>query len=161
MVNPAIEENIANRAATIRLNYSDKKLPDGSAILDELCHCGHLMSEHNDDNPFYPGHGRCLRCECKHYSWKEFVTKRPRIAFFVSETRMDNKGEYIALIAVEGESGFYKTDWSWGSDFKLAQEIAKERNTRLGLSKKEAAKIVCSTMRKIKMPEADTDNGEI
>ncbi|MFA5376721.1 MAG: hypothetical protein WC455_13315 [Dehalococcoidia bacterium] len=160
MVNPAIEENIIKRAAAIRLNYSDKKLPDGSVILDELCHCGHLMSEHNDDNPYYPGHGQCLRCECKQFTWTEFVTKRSRIAFFVMETRTDNKGEYVALIAVEDESGFHITDWSWGSDFKQAQEIANERNTRLGLSKEDAAKIVCSTMRQIKLPEADTENGE-
>lgn len=78
-----------------------------------------------------------------------------RMAFFVMETQMNGKGEYNALIAVEGEQGYYKTDWYWGKDFKVAQDIADERNARLGLSKKEAAMVVCSTMRGMKMPEAD------
>jgi hypothetical protein len=75
-----------------------------------------------------------------------------RIAFFVSEVRVNGKGEYNALIAVEGESGFYPTEWFWGADFKLAEECADDRNKRLGLSREDAAKIVCSTMRGMKMP---------
>lgn len=73
---------------------------------------------------------------------------------------MNDKGEYIALIAVEGERGFYKTDWYWGKDFNLAQECADERNARLGLSKKEAAMIQGSTMRGMKMPEAEDEPGD-
>ena len=84
----------------------------------------------------------------------------PRIAFFVMPTRVDSNGEYIALIAVEGEKGFYQTDWHWGKDFKLAEECADSRNTRLGLSQKEAAAIVCSTMKGIKMPEAEDETGD-
>ncbi len=80
-----------------------------------------------------------------------------RLAFFVMETQMNGKGEYNALIAVEGEQGYHKTDWYWGKDFKVAQDIAAERNSRLGLSKKEAALIQCSTMRSVKMPEADDE----
>lgn len=83
-----------------------------------------------------------------------------RIAIFVMETQMNDKGEYIALIAVEGERGFYKTDWYWGKDFNLAQECADERNARLGLSKKEAAMIQGSTMRGMKMPEAEDEPGD-
>ncbi|MDD3092473.1 MAG: hypothetical protein PHG80_12675 [Methanoregulaceae archaeon] len=88
---------------------------------------------------------------------EEGVKSEKRKAFFVSEIRTNDHGEYIALIAVEGESGFYVTDWCWGKDFKVAQDIADERNARLGLSKKEAAVIVCSTMRSVKMPEADDE----
>jgi len=58
---------------------------------------------------------------------------------------------------VEGEQGYYKAVWLLGPDFNLAQEIAAERNFRLGLSKKEAAMIVCSTMRSVKMPEAEPE----
>lgn len=84
----------------------------------------------------------------------------PRIALFVMETQMNGEGEYNALIAVEGEQGYYKTDWYWGKDYKLAQEIADERNFRMGLTKREAALIQCSTMRSVKMPEADDEPGD-
>lgn len=75
-----------------------------------------------------------------------------RVALFVMETQVNSKGEYNALIAVEGEPGFYATDWFWGTDFKLAEECAGDCNARLGLSKKEAAEIVCSTMKEVKTP---------
>lgn len=88
---------------------------------------------------------------------EEGIKSQKRMVIFVMETQMNDKGEYIALIAVEGERGFYKTDWYWGKDFKVAQAIADERNARLGLSKKESAAIVCSTMRGMKMPEAEPE----
>ena len=71
-----------------------------------------------------------------------------RMAFFVMETRTNSKGEYNALIAVEGDHGFFATDWFWGKDFKQAQEIADEKNEQLGLTKREAIEIQTSTMRK-------------
>ena len=42
-------------------------------ILDELCECGHLKSKHK---PFLtPGHGSCTQCDCRQFTWKEFVFK--------------------------------------------------------------------------------------
>lgn len=69
-----------------------------------------------------------------------------RYCFFVLQTQVNDAGEYNALIAVEGEKGFYKTDWFWGKDFNIAEEIADKRNATLELTKKEAIKIQLSTM---------------
>ena len=70
-----------------------------------------------------------------------------RVAYFVLEDVKDERGEYIALIAKEGERGYYKTDWTWGKDFKHAKEVADYKNKLLGVSKVEALKIVLSTMK--------------
>lgn len=50
-----------------------KVLNDGTIIVDEMCECGHLRSAHMDT--FSVGHGRCRvpLCDCKKFTWKEFV----------------------------------------------------------------------------------------
>lgn len=75
------------------------------------------------------------------------MTER-RICYFVMESQQNEKGELRALIAVEGERGYYKTDWFWGDDVDVAEEIARKKNEAMGISKDEAIKIVLSTMRK-------------
>ncbi len=154
------ETQIIERAMIFRHNFETCPNPKFRGYVDERCECDCLRSEHNDVGfgegmPVgLMGHGSCCRCDCEKYRWKAFVTraKEKRIAFFVSEVRVNGKGEYNALIAVEGESGFYPTEWFWGKDFKLAEECADDRNKRLGLSREDVAKIVCSTMRGMKMP---------
>lgn len=71
-----------------------------------------------------------------------------RMVFFILDTQTNEKGEYRALIAVEGEKGYYKTDWYWGTDLATAEACADARNDRMGISVVEALKIVASTMRK-------------
>jgi len=44
---------------------------DWSKVKDEMCYCGHLKSEHNDI--YAKGHGSCTKCNCKKFTWKEFV----------------------------------------------------------------------------------------
>lgn len=68
-------------------------------------------------------------------------------AYFVMQSRQDGAGNYQALVAVEGERGYYLTDWFWGSDFKVAEQIADKKNAAMGVSKKKAAKIILSSMR--------------
>ncbi len=70
-----------------------------------------------------------------------------RIAFFVLENQVNDKGEFKALIAVEGVKGYYTTDWFWGTDFATAEAIADARNDRMGISISEAFKIIASTMK--------------
>jgi len=70
-----------------------------------------------------------------------------RIAFFVLERQRNDKGEFQALIAVEGKKGYYTTDWFWGTDFATAEAVADARNDRMGISIIEAFKIIASTMR--------------
>lgn len=145
-----LEEIIQERAGYIRKYFDSIGM---SHLIDENCHCGHKRSEHTDTLFNYDGHGRCLRCSCEQFTYKSFIEAPPvpRLAFFVMKTQMNSQGEYNALIAVENESGYYRTDWFWGKDFKIAQEIADERNARMGLTKKEAAMIQLSTMREPKL----------
>lgn len=152
----SLEDFIQDRADYIRKYFASIGMPH---LVDENCICGDKRSEHADQCFNYDGHGRCLRCTCEQFTFKSFIEgpSTPRIALFVMETQMNDKGEYNALIAVEGEQGYYKTDWYWGKDYKLAQEIADERNFRMGLTKREAALIQCSTMRSVKMPEAEPE----
>lgn len=70
-----------------------------------------------------------------------------RKVFFIQETVKED-GEYVVCIAEEGTAGYHKTDWLWGSDKEVAQALCNERNEDFGISKKEAIKIVVSSMRK-------------
>lgn len=70
-----------------------------------------------------------------------------RKVYFVMQTVTDDNGNYIACIAVEGEKGYYKTDWEWGNDWEIANQIADDRNANLGYTKKDAMLIQLSTMR--------------
>lgn len=42
-------------------------------IIDEVCVCGELRSEHADTLAF--GHGPCLRAGCPKFAWIGFVTE--------------------------------------------------------------------------------------
>ncbi len=69
-----------------------------------------------------------------------------RRCYFIQHTVKDEKGNYIPCIAIEGESGFYKTDWQWGNDYELANDTAKLMNSKLGISEQDALEIVLSSM---------------
>lgn len=71
-----------------------------------------------------------------------------RVAYFILESQMNGDGEYNVLVAVEGESGYYKTDWFWGRDLKVAEQIVRTKNEALGISVEDAYEIVLSSMRK-------------
>lgn len=72
-----------------------------------------------------------------------------RQVFFVMRTEISEDGQYIPCIAVEGETGYYKTNWKWGTDFDQAQEWCDERNQKMGISTMEAARIQVATMREV------------
>lgn len=42
-------------------------------IVDEICHCGHMKSDHEGID----GHGKCgdPACGCNKYTWRAFITK--------------------------------------------------------------------------------------
>ena len=71
-----------------------------------------------------------------------------RKAYFILESQTNDKGEFRALVAVENESGYYKTDWFWGSDLGQAEEIARDKNLAMGISREDANLIILSSMRK-------------
>ncbi len=70
-----------------------------------------------------------------------------RAVYFIMETEVAEDGGYIPCIAVEGETGFYHTDWNWGPDLELARKFADEKNAQLGFTPKEAMLIQLGTMR--------------
>ena len=67
--------------------------------------------------------------------------------YVILETERDGDGGYIPCIAIEGEFGYHKTDWNWGTDLDIAQKCCDEKNEKLGFSPKEAFEIVLGTMR--------------
>ena len=79
---------------------------------------------------------------------KMIKVPKVRMAYFILESQMDEKGNYRALIAVEGESGYYMTDWFWGDNLETAEQIARSKNEAMGVSPEDARLIVLSTMRK-------------
>lgn len=69
-----------------------------------------------------------------------------RAVYFINQLVRAKDGGYIPCIAVEGEKGFYRTDWNWGSDLELAEKICDEKNAALGFTPQEALRIQLSTM---------------
>ena len=69
-----------------------------------------------------------------------------RMVYFIQQTVKSSSGGFIPCIAIEGESGYYPTDWDWGTDLELAEECAREKNERLGITEDEAHKIILGTM---------------
>lgn len=70
-----------------------------------------------------------------------------RAVYFINELRKTERG-YQVCIAKEGESGYYLTDWFWNCSKKEADLLCAEKNNRMGISEKEAIKIIFSSMRK-------------
>lgn len=77
-----------------------------------------------------------------------------RYAFTIVVEETDKRGNYVPCIAIENERGYYplsgrgvgSSPWTWGSDYNKACEMADHFNEKLGLSKREAFKIVDSSM---------------
>ena len=74
------------------------------------------------------------------------LTSDQKAVYFIQETVKTPEGGYIPCIAIEGESGYYLTDWDWGTDLELAEECAKKKNERLGIDDQTAQKIILGTM---------------
>jgi hypothetical protein len=74
------------------------------------------------------------------------MTDTQRLCYTILETETNKNGEYIPCIVKEGESGYFRTDWLWGKDIKIARQCAKEKNEGLGHSDKDVHKIIASSM---------------
>jgi hypothetical protein len=68
--------------------------------------------------------------------------------YFVMETQFKNS-EYQALVAIEGETGYHLTEWTWGKDYKLAEDTAAAKNFDMGIDKITASRIFLHSMRKV------------
>ena len=69
-----------------------------------------------------------------------------RYVYFIMETVRAEDGGYIPCIATEGEGGYHETDWNWGRDKEIAQELCDKRNERMGIEPREAMRIQLRTM---------------
>jgi len=68
------------------------------------------------------------------------------MVLFVMQTVTNDKGEYQACLAIEGERGYRLTDWFFGTDYGEAEAECDRRNLVMGYNKQEATNIVLSTM---------------
>ena len=62
-------ENVAKRYPKTFSNING----DEVVILNELCECGRLITEHADT--IQPGHGPSLDGECPKFTWVKWITK--------------------------------------------------------------------------------------
>jgi hypothetical protein len=73
-----------------------------------------------------------------------------RICFFIDETMVvkhdDDTRHYYPAIVTENEDGYNRTNWDYGTDYKLAEEAVESLNRKRGISKEEADAIVMSSM---------------
>lgn len=74
------------------------------------------------------------------------MTASERRVYFINQLVRAEDGGYIPCIAVEGEQGYYRTDWNWGKDLDLAERIATEKNEAMGYDKRTAMLIQLGTM---------------
>lgn len=79
-----------------------------------------------------------------------------QMAITILETEKGEDGGYIPCLVKEGETGYHRTDWNWGSDLKIAEQSAKDYNKKLGLTEKEAITLVLQSM-----PGSDYINKEL
>ena len=71
-------------AATFANNNRPSPFPVATkrgVVIDEVCQCGAIRSEHEDTISY--GHGPCIRTSCPKFSWARFVfmsKRRERVA---------------------------------------------------------------------------------
>jgi hypothetical protein len=68
------------------------------------------------------------------------------VAYVIIETEKDDNGEYIPCIVKDGEKGYYKTDYRYGTDYNHAKECVDALNRKLGLSEREVMRLSCESM---------------
>jgi len=74
--------------------------------------------------------------------------KEPRRVWAVFEEILDRRnGAFIPVIVVEGEHGYRKTDYRWRWPWEMAKEKVKALNADLGITEREATKIIARSMR--------------
>jgi hypothetical protein len=69
-----------------------------------------------------------------------------KMAVLIIESEKDQHGEYIPCIVKENEKGYFLTSWKWGNDKTIAEKLADDYNTRLGISKEEVTDLVLKSM---------------
>jgi hypothetical protein len=98
--------------------------------------------------------GRPIKCGCYGRAHEGEETKaKQRMVFTALHTQFDENG-FIPSVVFEGEKGHHPimmgqgscaVPWYWGKTYDECQALCDERNERAGISKLEAAKIVCAS----------------
>lgn len=76
-----------------------------------------------------------------------------RFCYYIPLGQCDEKG-FIPSVVIEGESGHspmkgqgeFASPWHWGMTMEIAEEIARDKNTSLGLTQEDVDEIVASSM---------------
>ena len=69
-----------------------------------------------------------------------------KFTVIIIDTQKDKHGNFVPCIVKENEKGYFITDWQWGQNRAIAQKIADDYNTRLGLSKKQVIELTLQSM---------------
>ena len=72
-----------------------------------------------------------------------------KTAYAILPTLKADNGEFIPIIVKEGETGYYKTDWTWGKDIDEAEKFARAKNRAMGISDATAQRLVIASMHSI------------
>jgi hypothetical protein len=70
-----------------------------------------------------------------------------KVAVIILETQKSDDGQYVPVIVHEGKSGYYLTDWKWGTDKRLAEQTAKRYNERLGNTGEDVIRLIGQSFR--------------
>jgi len=69
-----------------------------------------------------------------------------KYAVVIMENEKDEFG-YIPCVVIDGESGYRPLDWNWGNDRAIAEKLATEYNTKLGVTESEKQRMILESMR--------------
>ena len=63
----------------------------------------------------------------------------------IIESEKDEFG-YIPCVVSENENGYRQLDWNWGNDRTVAEKLATEYNTKLGITESEKHRMIMESM---------------
>ncbi len=75
----------------------------------------------------------------------ETIMKSERICY-VAVLMSDNS--WSAGVVIEGEKGYYLTDWDWHTSEETARRLVDDLNIKLGLTEIEAVSMTLQSMKK-------------
>lgn len=71
-----------------------------------------------------------------------------KYCYFVMQTKKTIDDQIMILVAIEGQTGYFLTDLTYGTDFLRAEAYVNGLNAKLGISEHDAMIIQCGTMKR-------------
>ena len=78
---------------------------------------------------------------------EKYILEGKRWCYALVDEEKDDDGNYVPVIIVENNPGYITTDYNWGKDLTKAQEIADDMNRKIGITPKEAVRLIFTSMR--------------